>query len=90
VVAEEPTNEEAHTGLMRLYAFSGQRQSALAQYERLRKTLSGELGTESNAMMRRLRDEIAAGRLPPTHLAATPPEEPPDAKPGTVPTALLR
>ena len=33
VVAEEPSQEEAHAGLMRLYALSGQRHEALLQYE---------------------------------------------------------
>jgi DNA-binding SARP family transcriptional activator len=71
-VAEEPTNEEAHVGLMRLYAVSDRRREALAQYERLRKLLSGQLGTEPNAATQRLRDEIAADgsppiRIPPTH-----------------------
>ena len=35
VVAEEPTDEEAHASLMRLYAISDRRGEALAQYERL-------------------------------------------------------
>jgi predicted ATPase/DNA-binding SARP family transcriptional activator/DNA-binding CsgD family transcriptional regulator len=63
-VTEEPTNEGAHAGLMRLYTLSGQRQSALGQYERLRETLARELSAEPAATTRQLRDEIAAGRLP--------------------------
>jgi predicted ATPase/DNA-binding SARP family transcriptional activator/DNA-binding CsgD family transcriptional regulator len=71
-VSEEPTNEEAHAGLMRLYALSGRQQEALAQYERLRQVLLGHLDTEPGAMTRALRDEIAAGRLQPTQHAAPP------------------
>jgi DNA-binding SARP family transcriptional activator len=58
-VAEEPTNEAAHAGLMRVYALSGRRRDALAQYERLREALSGLPGTEPGTTTRRLRDEIA-------------------------------
>jgi len=63
-VAEEPTHEEAHVGLMRLYALSERRGEALSQYERLREALSGKLGAEPDAATRRLREEIATGRLP--------------------------
>ena len=62
VVAEEPTREEAHVGLMRLYALSGSRAEALAQYGQLDEVLNWELGTEPAASSRALRDEIAAGR----------------------------
>jgi predicted ATPase/DNA-binding SARP family transcriptional activator/DNA-binding CsgD family transcriptional regulator len=63
--ATEPTLEEAHAALMRLHALSGRPERALAQYERLRNALIEELGTQPGAATRRLRDEIAAGRLPP-------------------------
>ena len=64
VVAEEPMNEEANADLMRTYALSGRQAEALAQYERLEEVLSERLGTEPGAASRRLREEIAAGRLP--------------------------
>ncbi len=67
-VLEEPTNEEMHAGLMRLYAFSNRRGEALAQHERLREALSGRLNAEVGVSTQRLREEIAAGRL----LAAQP------------------
>jgi predicted ATPase/DNA-binding SARP family transcriptional activator/DNA-binding CsgD family transcriptional regulator len=63
---EEPTLEEAHAGLMRLYALAGSKGEALAQYERLEEVLSSELGTEPSASSRALREEIAVGRFPPT------------------------
>ena len=76
VVAEEPAREEAHTGLMRLYTLSGSKGEALSQYGRLEETLSTELDTEPAASSRTLREEIAAGRLPPkeAHLSSSPPE----------------
>jgi predicted ATPase/DNA-binding SARP family transcriptional activator/DNA-binding CsgD family transcriptional regulator len=66
VLAEEPTNEEAHVSLMRLYASSGRSGEALKQYERLSEALSGGLGAEPSASAHALREEIAAGRFPAT------------------------
>jgi predicted ATPase/DNA-binding SARP family transcriptional activator/DNA-binding CsgD family transcriptional regulator len=63
--AEEPTLEEAHASLMRLHALSGRPERALAQYERLRDALRRGLGTRPTETTRRLRDDIAAGRLLP-------------------------
>jgi predicted ATPase/DNA-binding SARP family transcriptional activator/DNA-binding CsgD family transcriptional regulator len=77
--AKEPTLEEAHAALMRLYARSGRLEQALAQYERLRDVLSRSLSTQPAPAIRRLRDEIAAGRLPPAHPAGGSPEEPSEA-----------
>jgi len=64
--AKESTLEEAQVALMRLHAISGRPERALVQYERLRKALSRGLGVQPAAATRRLRDEIAAGRLLPT------------------------
>src|SRR5215218_2178813 len=73
-LAEEPTNEEAHVGLMRLYASSGRQGVALRQYGRFSEALSGGLGVEPSASAHALREEIAAGRFPadPTHTAGPP------------------
>ena len=65
VTAEEPTREEAHAGLMRLYAFSGRQAEALRQYECLEEALSRKLGTRPNASSRALREEISSGGSPP-------------------------
>ena len=67
VVVEEPTREEAHIGLMRLYALGGKQAEALAQYARLEELLSRELRAEPQASSRALREEIATGRFPPPH-----------------------
>jgi predicted ATPase len=74
VLTEEPTNEEAHFGLMRLYALSGRQGEALRQYVRLSEALSSALGGEPSASTRALKEEIAAGRFPadPTQPAGPP------------------
>ena len=64
-VVAEPTREEAHMGLMRLYSLTGRRQEALVQYERLRQALLVELGAEEPGEAGRLLyEEIRAGRSP--------------------------
>jgi len=87
VEAEEPTMEEAHTSLMRLYALSGRRGEAMAQYGRLHEILSSQLGAEPSAATRRLRDMIAAGGLPQANLVATQLEEPSDATKHNLPAS---
>ncbi len=72
---EEPTNEQMHASLMRLYAFSEQRGEALAQYGRLREALSRELDAEVSITTKQLREEIAAGTFPPAHPTAVPTTE---------------
>jgi predicted ATPase/DNA-binding SARP family transcriptional activator/DNA-binding CsgD family transcriptional regulator len=85
VLTAEPTNEEAHAGLMRLYALSGRQAEALAQYERLREALSRRLGTAPSTAIRALHAEIAAGRFPATQPAAPLLEEPLDASKHNLP-----
>jgi predicted ATPase/DNA-binding SARP family transcriptional activator len=64
----EPWREEAHCQLMRLLALSGQRSAALAQYDRLRRQLSQELGVEpapeTRALYIRIRDGEQFSELP--------------------------
>jgi DNA-binding SARP family transcriptional activator len=57
---EEPTREETHVDLMRLYALCGRRREAILQYERLRETLSREPRAET----RHLYEEIREGNFP--------------------------
>src|SRR3712207_34795 len=86
-LAEDPTNEEAHAQLMRLYALSRRQGEALTQYERLEEALSGRLDTEPGAATRALRDEIAAGRFQPSQRAAPAQEEPPHSGNHNLPAA---
>jgi predicted ATPase/DNA-binding SARP family transcriptional activator/DNA-binding CsgD family transcriptional regulator len=62
-IAEEPVNEEAHRGLMRLYARGGRRQQALSQYQQLAKALARQLDAEPDPASRRLHQEILTNRL---------------------------
>ena len=64
ILAEDPAHEEAHVGLMRLYALRGHQGKALRQYERLEEVLFRELGAEPGATSRALREEIATNVLP--------------------------
>jgi DNA-binding SARP family transcriptional activator len=77
-IAEEPTNEYAHLGLMRLYALLGRRTEALAQFERLKHALSTYLGAEPGARATSLHGELLTGTFPPARAqaAARPSEQP--------------
>jgi DNA-binding SARP family transcriptional activator len=61
--AEEPTREEAHANLMRLYALTGRHQEAILQYERLRNALREQLDEEPGAEIKRLLEEIREGQV---------------------------
>jgi predicted ATPase/DNA-binding SARP family transcriptional activator/DNA-binding CsgD family transcriptional regulator len=63
-VALEPTDEDVHADLMRLYALSGRRLEALRQYERLRRALTEELDTSPAGAGWRLYEQIRQGKLP--------------------------
>jgi len=78
----EPAREEAHAGLMRLYALSGRRGEAIRQYERLREIPSRELGARPTAANRFLHEEILAERFPPTRPSRKEEESPTEEPPG--------
>ena len=84
---EEPTNEQMHASLMRLYAFSEQREEALAQYGQLVEALTGQLDAQVSATTERLREEIAAGTLVPVHPTVAPIAEPSDVGRHTLPAS---
>jgi DNA-binding SARP family transcriptional activator/predicted ATPase len=76
----EPWDEAAHQRLMRTLALSGQRSTALAQYEACRRLLSEELGVEPAQETTRLYEQIRDGKLSAPAPVARPPEliaEPP-------------
>ena len=64
-VVAEPLHETAHRALIRLYATTGRRQQALAQFQQLRDGLRAELGDEPDPETRELYREVLAGRLEP-------------------------
>lgn len=65
VITKEPAHEEAHIGLMRLYARAGRQHQAVRQFQQLREALQRDLATEPSAASRHLQEEILAGRFPP-------------------------
>jgi predicted ATPase/DNA-binding SARP family transcriptional activator/DNA-binding CsgD family transcriptional regulator len=89
VLLEEPAREEAHVGLMRLYAFLGSKGEALAQYGRLEEILLKEVGTGPSTSSRALREEIAADRFLPEDVTSfgSPTDEPPGATKHNLPAA---
>ncbi len=83
LLSRDPTNERAHSGLMRLYAVSGDRVKAMRQYEALRQVLRRELDVDPDPESQRLFADIASGRFP-----RHPADEVPEAAAGTsVPAA---
>jgi DNA-binding SARP family transcriptional activator len=60
----EPWHEGGHRQLMRLLALSGQRSTALAQYELCRQLMSRELGVEPAGQTIALYEAIHDGTLP--------------------------
>jgi DNA-binding SARP family transcriptional activator len=70
LVAAEPTREESHATLIRLYAFGGRRGDALRQYENLVRVLDDELGVEPGPEVQRLHEEIRARRADEPELTA--------------------
>jgi predicted ATPase/DNA-binding SARP family transcriptional activator len=64
LVGDEPTDEEAQTALIRLYAETGQPRLALAQWEILNKVLDEELGVEPNRATFELIEQVRDGRFP--------------------------
>ena len=61
----EPGHEDAHRRRMRLEAQLGRSAAALRRYESLREMLRRELDAEPSEATRKLRDDIAAGRIEP-------------------------
>jgi DNA-binding SARP family transcriptional activator/predicted ATPase len=63
-VALDPWNEEAHLRLIRTLAYTGQRTTALRQFECYRAILAAELRIEPGAAVSDLRSQIQSGDLP--------------------------
>lgn len=63
LVAIDPLSEEAHRTLMRLFALSGQRSRALAQYDELTNLLLHDLAVTPLEETRRLHESILAEEL---------------------------
>jgi predicted ATPase/DNA-binding SARP family transcriptional activator len=61
-VVDDPLHEEVHRRLMRLFAASGRRQQALAQYQQLRQSLRREYEADPDPETRRIYQDILAAR----------------------------
>jgi DNA-binding SARP family transcriptional activator len=85
IVAFDAAHEEAHAGLMRLFALTGRRQQALRQFHQLREALWRELEVAPDAASQHLYQEILTGQFPPATAAAAPPS---DGHPHNLPTPL--
>jgi predicted ATPase/DNA-binding SARP family transcriptional activator len=64
VIENDPANEEAHRGLMRLYAQSGRRQQALRQYQLLKEALTRDVDASPDPVSEQLHQDIQQGTLP--------------------------
>jgi WD40 repeat protein/DNA-binding SARP family transcriptional activator len=71
----DPYSELAHRQMMQLYAFSGRRSRALAQYEICRQLLMDEFGIEPGAETAALVEKIRTEEVGPPAAEGTPPEE---------------
>jgi hypothetical protein len=81
----EPWHERAHQQLMRLLALSGERSTALAQYETCRRLLAQGLGVEPAEETTGLYEQIRDGKLE----AAVQPGAPPATPPHNVSGSLI-
>jgi predicted ATPase/DNA-binding SARP family transcriptional activator len=84
-VAGDPLHEPAQRALMRLYAGSGRRQRALAQYQALRETLRLELADEPEPETRELYRSILTREPGPAPATAPGPENATTAATATAP-----
>jgi DNA-binding SARP family transcriptional activator len=72
LLAVDPADEDAHLALMRAHAAVGDRRTALAQYERMVRTLERELGVEPGPVAQALRVELLAAEPSPGPAPAAP------------------
>ena len=77
IVALDPSNEDAHRQLMRLYALAGNRQQAMHQYQQCLEDLRRELDAEPEQATIKLHEQIISGRIQPliTYKTETLPEQ---------------
>ncbi len=86
VLAREPIREEAHRGLMRIYAARGSDARALHQYQLCKEVLVEELGVDPSTETTQLYQEILRGEVKPLQL----PRSLPNTKPVPLPPLVGR
>src|SRR5581483_9433577 len=70
LASANPSDEETHRSLMRLYALTGSRHLALQQYQQCRAALRSDLDAEPERATTELYEQIVAGRIQPVGQAA--------------------
>ena len=89
---DEPLHERAHRELMRIYALTGRRQRALAQFHLLRESLRREFEDEPDEETRRLYQDVLTRRLgaedAPEPVAAARRADPAPRRTGNLPLQL--
>ena len=70
----DPINEEAHRELMYIYAWTGQRNAAIRQYQECQKFLKQELNIEPKSATTELFERIQSGELQREQVLALSPE----------------
>ncbi len=86
VLAREPIREEAHRGLMRIYAARGSDARALHQYQHCKEVLVEELGIDPSTETTQLYQEILRGEVRPLRL----PRSLPNTRPLPLPPIVGR
>jgi DNA-binding SARP family transcriptional activator len=86
VLSREPTREEAHRGLMRVYAVRGSSARALHQYQLCKEVLVEELGVDPSTETTQLNQDILRGEAKPLPL----PRSLPNTKPIPLPPLVGR
>lgn len=79
VLAQEPIREEAHRGLMRVYAARGSDARALHQHQLCKEVLVEELGVDPSTETTQLHQDILRGEASPLQLPRTLPSTKPPA-----------
>jgi DNA-binding SARP family transcriptional activator len=62
LVAADPLGDRGHSVLVRLHALAGRRVEAMREYERFRRLLEVELGSEPGPELQRLYEEVRANQ----------------------------
>ncbi|MGB3634473.1 MAG: BTAD domain-containing putative transcriptional regulator, partial [Rubrobacteraceae bacterium] len=86
-LAEEPSREEIHASLMRLYALTGRRSKALDQYENYRRIAEVGKGGLETSEIEALHKRVLAGELTPPKTLHTRPSSSETVNPNNLPVS---
>jgi predicted ATPase/DNA-binding SARP family transcriptional activator/DNA-binding CsgD family transcriptional regulator len=83
----EPSREEVHASLMRLYALTGRRSKALGQYEHYQRIAEGSHSELEASEIKALHERILAGKLTPPETPHTRPSSSETVNPSNLPVS---